>query len=457
MRFRVAGTLGTTAFRVASVYAVLYAVLTGAIVVVVLSLAEKQIYTQVRDGLIDENTAIKSLIVLRGPEILREIVRIRSTQEEPQAGARAEIHDLRYYVLADAHDRVLVGDLDYWPAGAPASGWYRFHIAERGKRTEALALISTLPDGMHLLVAQSLATPKALAASIRLWIAVGAALALLAGLLGGAAVGARVMRHIREAGTTAERIRTGRLSERLAVDGPSERSMLATSFNAMLDRIETAVLGLRDMAARTAHEMKRPLARTDQALALAEGLEDPAAMRREITAARREIRELALRINALLRLARMEAGSTPEFFSDIDLAKLARDIVELYAPFAEEAGHRLEAETPPALPFSGDRQLLAQALVNLVDNAIKYSPAQHRIVVRLGAQAGSCVLEVEDAGSGPERPQPPRPGTPDQAPGAGLGLAITRAIARLHGGELELVRDRAAFTARIRLPRRPAT
>lgn len=455
MNFRVADTFGTTAFRVASVYAVLYAVLTGAIVFVVLGLAEKQIYTQVRDGLIDESTAVKSLIELRGPEILREIVRIRSTQERPRGAGGAEIHGLRYYILANAHDRVLVGDLEQWPAGAPDRGWFRFRIGEHGRRSEALALVTTLPNGMHLLVAQSLATPKALAASIRLWIAVGAALALLAGLIGGAAVGARVMYHIREAGATAERIRAGRLRERLPASGASERSVLATSFNAMLDRIETAVLGLRDMAARTAHEMKRPLTRTDQALALAESLEDPAAMRREIAAARREIAELARRINAQLRLARMEAGSAPEFFSDVDLARLARDIVELYAPFAEESGHRLELVAPHELPYSGDRQLLAQALVNLVDNAIKHAPAGHRIAVRLDAEPDGCVLAVEDSGGGPGRPPPPAE-APEPAPGAGLGLAITRAIARLHGGELELDRRADGFTARIRLPHHPA-
>jgi len=453
MKPRFPGILGTTAFRVASIYAVGYALLTAAIVVVVLTLAERQIYTQVRDGLIDESTAVASLIKLRGPEILREIVRVRSSQEERKTGAESEIHDLRYYVLAGAHGHVLVGDLDYWPKGAPASGWYRFRISEPGDRHDALALITALPHGRHLMVAQSLATPKALVSSIRLWIGVGAALALLAGLAGGAAVGAKVMREIRDAGATAERIRAGRLDERLATGGSSERSMLAVSFNSMLDRIEAAMLGLRDMATRTAHEMKRPLTRTDQALARAAALDDVDAVHREVAVARGEIAELAGRINALLRLARMESGSAPRFFSDLDLATLAADIVDLYAPFAEESGRVLRVESPGRVPYTGDRQLLAQALENLIDNAIRYAPAGRDIVVRVADEPDACTLAVEDTGAGPSGPQPLRPGTPDQAPGAGLGLPITRAIARLHDGELELVRGEAGFTARIRLPR----
>jgi|GEM_PF-1415805 len=452
MKRRFPGVLGTTAFRVASLYAVLYALLTGAIVVVVLTLTEHQIHTQVRDGLIDESTAVASLIKLRGPEILREIVRQRSSQEDSAHGDESELHDLRYYVLAGSDGRVLVGDLDYWPKGAPDQGWYRFRIRRPGERHRALGLVTPLPQGRHLLVAQSLATPTRLVSSIKLWIGVGAALALLAGLAGGAAVGAKVMREIRDAGATAERIRAGRLDERLASEGSSERSMLAASFNAMLDRIETAVLGLRDMASRTAHEMKRPLTRTDQTLARAATLDDVAAIRREIGNARGEIAELAGRINALLRLARMESGSAPRFFSDLDLARLAADVVELYAPFAEESGRRLRLEAPRATPYTGDRQLLAQALENLIDNALRYAPPGRAVVVRVADAPAACTLEVEDTGAGPSGPQPERPGAAGEAPGAGLGLPITRAIARLHGGELELVRGTAAFTARIRLP-----
>jgi signal transduction histidine kinase len=453
MRNPATGTLHTTAFRVAAVYAVVYAVLTGAIVVVVFSLAEKQIYTQIRDGLIDESTAITSLLELRGPEILEEIVHIRSAQETSAGSTGVAIHDLRYYLLSDADNRILVGDLPAWPQGAPASGWYRFRTREPGEQSETLALITTLPNGMHLLVGQSLATPNALADAVKLWVAISAALALLAGLAGGTAIGTRVMRKIRETSATAERIRAGRLSERLVSGGPSEQSVLASSFNSMLDRIETAVLGLRDLAARTAHEMKHPLTRADQALARTAGLQDIPGIRAEIADARGEITDLARRIDALLRLARMEAGDAPEFFGDVDLAKLASDVVELYSPFAEESGRSLSLETASASQFSGDRQLLAQALANLVDNAIKYSPEGHGIIVRLRSGTGSCELEVEDTGSGPGYAQPPHPGSTGQAPGAGLGLAITRAIARLHGGELELERRNGGFTARIRLPR----
>lgn len=453
MRIKATGTLHTTAFRVAAVYAVLYALLTGTIVLVVFTLAERQIYIKVRDGLVVESTAIASLIKHHGPAILHEIVQIRSAQESPKSGEGAKIQDRRYYLLTDADGHILGGDLaGGWPQGAPSSGWYRFNAPKSGTPDATLALITILPGGMHLLVGQSLATPSALGAAIKFWAVAGAGLALLAGLAGGAAIGTRVMRQIREAGSTAERIRAGSLNERLKEGGASEQSVLAQSFNSMLDKIETAVLGLRDLAARTAHEMKHPLTRTDQALARAQNQEDVKALHAEIATARGEIADLARRIDALLRLARMEAGDKPEFFKDIDLAKLAADVVELYSPFAEDSGHALRLEATKNIQFSGDRQLLAQALANLVDNAIKFSPPNRGIIIRVGADAESYRLEVEDGGNGPNGMKPSHAGADSRGPGAGLGLAIIRAIARLHGGELELIRQDRGFTARLRLP-----
>lgn len=446
------GILRTTALRVAAVYAVLFAVLTGAIVIVVFSLAERQIYIQIQEGLTDESRALSSLLTLQNPQVLKEMVRIHDEQEA-RAASRPGIHDFRYYLLADANGKVLVGDLDNWPKDAPASGWYRFRTS--GNR-DVLALVSVLPNGVHLLVGQSIATPESLGVAVRTWVVIGAGLALLAGLAGGTAVGAQVMRRIREAGAAAERIQSGYLSERLPTGGATESSLLAKSFNSMLDRIEAAILGLRDLAARTAHEMKNPLARTDRALARAQELGGGEQLCAELAAARGELADLARRIDALLRLSRIEAGDRPEFFSDVDVATLVTDVVDLYAPLAEESNRTLTLEAPPSLRLSGDRQLLAQALANLLDNAIRYAPAGCRIVVRLRDEPGHCILEVEDLATDTARSDSAAAGTTDRTPGGGFGLAIVRAIARLHGGELALERHPTSFTARLRLPKSAA-
>lgn len=431
----------------AAVYAVIYAVFTGAIVALVFSLAQGQIYTQIRDGLVDESTALSSLLAAKGPKELRDIVRLRDLQESPHGGARERIYDTRYYILTDPSGRVLISDLSAWPPNAPTEGWYRFHTSQHG---QALALITTLPNGMHLLIGQSLAHPRALSAGVELWVAVGAGVALLVGLLGGAAIGIRVMRQIHLASAAAGRIQSGRLDERLPMRGASEQTELASAFNTMLDRIERAVLGLRDLASRTAHEMKNPLARADRALARAAGETNAEKRQANIASARTEISDLASRVNALLRLARLQGGATPEFFSDVDLGRLAADVVELYAPFAEEHGRALKLEAPEALHLSGDRQLLAQALANLIENAIKYGPPGRPIVVRLLDRGEARWLEVA-YGDGTVPTGSLSPGQA-QSPGAGLGLAITRAIAELHGGTLELARGAAGFTATLCLP-----
>ncbi len=437
MKITAGGILRTTSFRVAALYALLYALLTGAIVTVVFTFAEHEIHTEVRAGLIDESTALTSLLQVRGPDVLEQIVQTRSEHETPEGEAQPGNPDRRYYVLATAQNKVLVGDIEHWPEGAPAQGWYSFKVKKFGA---ALGLVTPLANGMKLLVAQSLAGPNALSAAIGRWVVIGALIALLAGLAGGFFVGARVMRHINRAAGAAERIQAGQLSERLPGGGPSEQRVLARAFNSMLERIEAAVIGLRDVAARTAHEMQHPLTRADQALARAEqtpSREDAAA---EVAAARKEIHELANRVEALLRLARLEGDSAREFFRELDLAALAADVVDLYVPLAEEHSQTLTLSPADPTNLVGDRQLLAQALANLLDNALKYAPAG-RIEVRLSAAADHVTLEVRDDGSGP--------GPMKAARGSGLGLPIARAIAQLHGGSLELAQENGGFSARL--------
>lgn len=458
------GFFHTTAFKVAAIYALLYAALTVAIVLVVYSLAENVIETQIRAGLVVESSAVSSLLADRGPRVLEEVIRWRSTggfsgarREKTDSGAPSYLERIeaieervwstsqddpgrRYYILANTQGRVVAGDISTWPPGAPASGWYRFHLPRHG---DILALVTPLENGMRLLVGQSLASTNALADSVKLWAILSAALALLAGLIAGGAIGTRVMRRIRGASAAAERIQAGHLDERLPLDGPSEHVSLARTFNGMLERIEVAVTGLRDLAARTAHEMKHPLARADQALARAETAGERAAANADISAARTEIGELANRIDALLRLAQLESNAAHEFFREFDLAALAADVVELYAPLVEERGGRLRLTRSSPVVIEGDRQLIAQALANLLDNALKYAPAE-QVEVRLEGRRDEALLEVRDNGKG----------RGCQVRGSGLGLPIARAIAHLHGGRLELERENTGFGVRLVLARR---
>lgn len=435
--------LGTTAFRTAALSALLYAVLTGAIVAIVYPLVASQIRAQIDAGLQAESSALALLYDARGTSALARVIHNRSAKVLPAQDNDLDDPGRRYYALAGADGGILAGDLALWPPGAPARGWAHFHFHDHNVQ----ALVTPLPGGRRLLVGQSLALPDTLARQAVLVVVIGAALALLAGLAGGAAVGARVMQRIRDASATAERIQAGHLGERLAYGGGAEHELLARAFNTMLERIEKAVLGLRDLAMRTAHEMRHPLARMDQALARAQATESHARVEEELGKARAEIGELVRRTEALLRLARLQSDhERREFFQELDLAALVTDVVELYAPSAEEDGHELRMTPTSPLAYSGDRQLLAQALANLLDNAIQHAAPGAAITVAICAgKSKEAIIEVGNAARRES----------DHA-GTGFGLPIARAIAELHQGRLEIRHTGDAFTARLILPL-PAT
>ena len=441
---------GTTAFRTAAISALVSAVLTGAIVAVVYPLVAAQLQAQIRGGLQAESSALAALYELRGADALEHVIHTRSAQVLPASDNDADDPGRRYYALADGDGRILAGDLTRWPAGLPASGWAHFRFGGRSVR----ALVTPLPGGERLLVGQSLAIPDALGWQAVLVVIVGAAIALFAGLAGGLVVGTRVMRRIRDASATAERIQAGQLGARLPRGGPGEHDVLAGTFNTMLERIERAVLGLRDLATRTAHEMRHPLTRMDQALARAEAADSADEMRTEVRAARSEIEELSRRTEALLRLARLESDrERRQFFRRLDLAHLVSDVAALYAPSAEESGHELKVRAGRPLDYTGDRQLLAQAFANLLDNAIRYAAPEAPIHAAVFADGGDAVIEVANIRA---------PGHPAAAaghtPGAGLGIPIARAIAQLHYGRLETHPGAKDFRASLVLPlQRPDT
>lgn len=441
--------LRTTAFRTAALSALFYALLTGAMVAIVFPLVSQQLQAQIRAGLQAESSALATLYSTHGAAALARVIRTRSSEVLPAGDNDADDPGRRYYALASPRGRILAGDLAHWPAQLRGRRWARLRIGHQAVR----ALVTELPDGERLLVGQSLRMSDSVGANAFLVIILGVALALAAGLAGGAAVGARVMHRIRAASTTAQRIQEGNLAARLPPGGPGEHDLLAGAFNTMLERIETAVLGLRDLAMRTAHEMRHPLARMDQALERAEQAADAGQAQAELERARGEIRELNRRIEALLRLARLEsAHERREFFRRLDLAALVADLDALYARSAERAGHRLRVEAPQSVPYVGDRQLLAQAVANLLDNAVAYAAPGAEIVLALASDAHTATLAVRNAATAGGAPAPARGG---RTVGAGLGLPIARAIAQLHYGRLEIDSTPAAFAARLILPLAP--
>jgi signal transduction histidine kinase len=364
-----------------------------------------------------------------------------------------------------------VGSLE--PGVLDHPGWLEtnYHRLEspEGAEHRALVRVVQLPGGFRLLVGRDLEERERLfgiVVNAGQW---SLALVIVLGLLGGFFVSRRILSRIDAMTGTAQTIMAGDLSGRLPVAGTGdELDRLADNVNAMLERIEALMRGLKEVSDNIAHDLKTPLTRLrnrcEQALRSATG---EASYRAALDATIAESDDLIRTFDALLMIARAESGQARENMTEFDASEIARDVGELYEPVADEKGIALRIDAPEAAPVRGNRELVSQALANLIDNAIKYAgpngkvngvPAE--IVVRAGDDGERITLSVADRG----------PGIPDadrgrvverfvrleqsrSEPGSGLGLSLASAVARLHGGELKLEDNHPGLRTTIALPR----
>jgi len=364
-----------------------------------------------------------------------------------------------------------VGSLE--PGVLDRPGWLEtnYHRLEspEGAEHRALVRVVQLPGGFHLLVGRDLEERERLfgiVVNAGQW---SLALVIVLGLVGGFFVSRRVLSRIDAMTGTAQTIMAGDLSGRLPVAGTGdELDRLADNVNAMLERIEALMRGLKEVSDNIAHDLKTPLTRLrnrcEQALRSATG---EASYRAALESTIAESDDLIRTFDALLMIARAESGQARENMTEFDASEIARDVGELYEPVADEKGIALKIDAPAAAPVRGNRELVSQALANLIDNAIKYAgpngkvngvPAE--IVVGAGDDGERITLSVADRG----------PGIPDadrgrvverfvrleqsrSEPGSGLGLSLASAVARLHGGELKLEDNHPGLRTTIALPR----
>jgi signal transduction histidine kinase len=281
-------------------------------------------------------------------------------------------------------------------------------------------------------------------------------------LLGGLLMSRSVLRRVDAINRTSKEIMSGDLSRRIPVSRRGDEfDQLAENLNAMLDQIERLLAAMKEVSDNIAHDLRSPLARLRSRLEVTL-MEDPddAAYRETIGRTIEEADGLLKTFNGLLSIAQAEAGAARAGFAPVDLATLVADVAELYEPLAEDLGLALAVEVDEAGTIRGDRNLLFQALANLVDNALKYSPPESRVTLRLARQADRVALSVSDHG----------PGIPAEArarvkerfvrlessrstPGSGLGLSLVAAVAELHGGTLELADNGPGLIARLELPK----
>jgi signal transduction histidine kinase len=256
----------------------------------------------------------------------------------------------------------------------------------------------------------------------------------------------------------------GDLSRRVPIgDAHDEFDALAENLNAMLDRIERLMKGVREVTDSVAHDLRTPLNRLRNRLeATLRHLEPASAETLEIEAAVAETDSLITTFNALLLIAEADAGVTRGEMAPIDLSAIAADMAELYAPLAEEKGVNLEIAPSGTTMIDGNRSLISQALANLVDNAIKYTPAGGKVTVTASGTPLGVELRVVD--TGPGIPPAERARVVERfvrleasrnSPGTGLGLSLVAAVARLHDAKLQLEDNAPGLRAIIRFPRQP--
>jgi len=336
----------------------------------------------------------------------------------------------------------------------------------------ALVRVAELPDGLRLLIGRDLDERRRMFVIVAKAAQWSVLVVVVLGILGGIFVARRVLQRIDAMTGTTQRIMTGDLSGRLPVGrSGDELDRLAGNLNAMLERIEALMKGLKEVSDNIAHDLKTPLTRlrnrAEEALAKSSCEADyRAALERTIE----ESDGLIRTFNALLMIARAESGQARGNMDDFDAAEVASGIHELYEPLAEDDGMTLRLKTTPA-PLHGNRELIGQALANLVENAIKYGkPAQPGTVVSLDAkqiliearrEGDTVLLSVADRGPGiPEADRKHaverfvRLDSSRSQPGSGLGLSLASAVATLHGGELRLSDAHPGLVATLAIPAR---
>lgn len=353
------------------------------------------------------------------------------------------------YLLTDRFGRKLTGNLQAWPATvSPGSGWVTLDLyrTDSARSSTISAASVRLPGGERLLVGRDSAARQTFETALLRAAAWALGAAALLSVVTGWLLSRLVFNRIADISDTAATIIGGDLDRRVPVRGTGdELDRLSETLNAMLDRIGALVTHLRTTTDSLAHDLRSPLTRLHgQIGALADPDLDDSARQELAARALDEAGHLLRVFTALTEIARAEAGLGRQAFEPVDLTALIAELAELYGPVAADTGVRIVTEGA-APPLTGNRTLLAQAVSNLIENALRYAPADSTITLSLEPGDTATLLTVADQGPGIDAADRDRvldrfvtldPARTDR--GTGLGLALANAVARLHGGRLTL-------------------
>ncbi len=443
---RLGMVLRTTAVRLSALYFLLFLICALVLVFYISGLTSRILTDQTQELVHEELELLGRAYRTGGITLLISHIDRRSRQP----GANL-------YIIAAPNGQVIAGNVESIQAGVlDKQGWTetpftygRFTQTPDTPIHTALAEVILLPNGMRLLVGRDLKEPTQFRSLVRGSLALALGMMVAGALVIWFFLGRRALRRIERMSRASEKILAGDLSQRLPIQGSNDEfDRLSESLNAIMARIESLNEGLRQVSDNIAHDLKTPLTRlrnrAEAAMASGEDVED---FRTALEQMVEESDQLIRTFNALLMISRVEAGSSAAEMGRLDLSQIARDVAELYDPVAEEAGVTVSTEIEDGVEIEGNRELIGQALSNLVDNAIKYSAhrkPEARVAISLETGEDTAVLAVADNGSGiPEDDRAEvvkrfvRLDKSRNLAGNGLGLSLVEAIMSLHRGRLE--------------------
>lgn len=361
-------------------------------------------------------------------------------------------------LLADKAGRRIAGNLAAWPPTIPASiGWAKALLYRVGDKQPGPFGISAtrLPDGRRLLVGERTDDSDQMRRTVESALLTGLLMALPLAVVGAWLVVNIIDRRIAHIAATAAGVSAGDIDRRVPLDGSGDSfDTLGRAINAMLDRTSGLLAELRVVTDSIAHDLRSPLTRLRARIDRAMETDDPAALRGAIDGISREADQLLAMLATALEISRMEAGIGRERIVPTDVQAMLVDICELYEPLVEDQGRVLSVSDEAALIAPVHRELLGQALSNLIDNALKYGSGA--MALHLREEAGFLVIGLSDEGSGiavgREADALRRFGRLDAArgiAGAGLGLSLVAAVAHMHGGSIRFSRHDKLFTVEM--------
>jgi signal transduction histidine kinase len=411
------------------------------------------------DEVIDaEINGLREQFNQRGLRGLAQIIEERGARDDEERFAYSLIE-----ILSEDRFRQITGNLKGWPAPPDLVGeWIEFPVpgadegdAEIPVRAMVLSIGQT---NYRLLVGREIRELEQINDRFIRALTLGLGLTMLLALGGGLALAFSAQRHVAELNRTTRQIIAGDLSQRVPIaDANDEYAELARSVNTMLDQIEHLMAGLRHVGDSIAHDLRGPLTRLRTRLELLSEEEHPS--RQKVSECLEQADGVLATFNALLRISRVETGAYRSAFSTIDLGEIIADVADLYQATADDKLVELRRRIVDNAYVYGDRELLAQALTNLLDNALKYTTAGGHIDLEIRKNKDRIVVTVGD--SGPGIPTEDRERVLQRfarldesrsMPGNGLGLALVRAIADQHDAKLVLSDNAPGLRVTLTLP-----